>query len=88
LDALLPRDQIFEEEESAPLNFVRKEKPVVKLQKLNDEMEDDDAQKTKEDNATSKKKEVDVSWELIDNPYLRPLRPHRKKASRKSIANS
>jgi hypothetical protein len=80
LDPLVPRDQIFEEEETVPLNFVRTEKVVVKMPKLNDDVEDS----TVEVESSKEKKSVDVSWELIDNPFLRPVKPHRKPPKKSS----
>ncbi|OXA50927.1 transcription initiation factor TFIID subunit 8 [Folsomia candida] len=85
VDPLVPRDQIFEEDPTPQrLNFVRKEKVVENLPKLND---DDSDNETKEGGAVAppaKKAAVSVSWELIDNPFLRPVKPFRKSPGKKS----
>lgn len=72
LDALVPRDQIFEEDESSePLNSIKKEKPVESV-KLNDE---------DEDNPDAMTVKTTTSWELIDNPFLKPAITRPKKLS-------
>lgn len=66
LDPLIPRDQIFEEDEALPrINYIRKEKPAEKLRKLNDDDDDESGNEGKESSKPT------VSWELIDNPFLR-----------------
>jgi len=83
LDPLVPRDQIFEEDpNAAPLNYVRKEKPIEILSKLNDE---DSGNENSQDATPIKKSDkaaVNVSWELIDNPFLRSVKSFRKPAKK------
>ncbi|CAL8122959.1 unnamed protein product [Orchesella dallaii] len=69
LDPLIPQDQIFEEEQTlAPLNFVRKEKPMEQVLKIDDDEDGDDVLATTQFTTTT-------SWELIDNPFLKPTVP-------------
>jgi len=85
IDPLVPRDQIFEEDQnSQPLNFVRREKAVDNLPKLNDGM-DDSGNENGEDELLPppSKKSVSVSWELIDNPFLRSAKPFKKPGKKK-----
>lgn len=70
LDPLIPRDQIFDEDDgSEPLNSVKKEKTVETVSRLND---DDEAPP----DATTTKT---TTWELIDNPFLKTTVPRPKK---------
>ncbi|ODM96385.1 Transcription initiation factor TFIID subunit 8 [Orchesella cincta] len=78
LDPLIPQDQIFEEEQiSAPLNFVKKEKAMEHVPKLNDDDEDGDDVMTSAQITTT-------SWELIDNPFLKPTIPRMNPKGQKS----
>jgi len=83
LDTHIPRDQIFEEEQNLPpLNFIRKEKTVSDNQpKLNDD--DDDSGNDNEAVQEAASTSPHSGWELIDNPFLRPVK-QQKKPSKKS----
>ncbi|CAG7836098.1 unnamed protein product [Allacma fusca] len=73
LDPLIPRDQIFEEDESVPrINYVKKERPVDKAPKLMDDDDEDSSNENSQDGSPN------VSWELIDNPFLRPPKVSKK----------
>jgi len=77
LDPLVPRDQIFEEGEGdAPLNYIKKEKPVEP--KLNDDTEDESGNENSQDASSA----MNTSWELIDNPFLRPVKTFTKPAKK------
>lgn len=85
VDPLVPRDQIFEEDTTPQrLNFVRKEKVVDNLPKLNDDDSDNEKEAAGGHQPPSKKVAVAVSWELIDNPFLRPVKPFRRPAKKSS----
>jgi len=66
INPLIPRDQIFDEDESLPpINLIKKDIPTDNLPRLNDEDESgNDGQEVPET----------ATWELIDNPFLRPVR--------------
>ncbi|CAL8133931.1 unnamed protein product [Orchesella dallaii] len=65
LNPLIPQDQFYEEEQIlAPLNYVKKEKPMEHVLNLDDDR-DDDVLATTQFTATT-------SWEFIDNPFLKP----------------
>lgn len=70
LEPLVPRDQLFDEDESSePMNSVKKERVVENLPRLND---GDD------ENPNNVIKTI-TSWELIDNPFLKPAVARPKK---------
>jgi transcription initiation factor TFIID subunit 8 len=78
LDTHIPRDQIFEEEQNLPpLNFIKKEKisDSNHQSKLVDEEENDaNEADTQQETASS----AYSGWELIDNPFLRPVKIQKK----------
>lgn len=63
LNAVICRDQIFEEEQSLPpINVIKREKRPEQFPKLSEE----------DENGTEGQ---GGGWELIDNPFLRSPRP-------------
>ncbi|CAL8119114.1 unnamed protein product [Orchesella dallaii] len=65
LNPLIPQDQIFEEEQIlAPLNYVKKEKPMEHVLNLYDDRDDDVLATTQFTTTTS--------WQFINNPFLIP----------------
>lgn len=73
-DHLIPRDQIFEEDmDSTRINFVKKVSSEENLPKLNDE-EDENETGTGIQTHMNKKIPEEEKWELIDNPYLKPVK--------------
>jgi len=68
LDPLIPRDQIFEEEQNLPpLNHIRRETTEQPAKPADGETGDHEVGKKSKEKA-----KMVVTWELIDNPFLRP----------------
>jgi hypothetical protein len=76
-DHLIPRDQIFDQEDTSQLriNYVKKAAANGDSQpKLNDDDEEDEMKLIIPEEDT---------WELIDNPFLRPVRQLKKSPLKK-----